>query len=192
MRGASVAIDSPNTTRDQTDPRPQDSQLIDQPADRCYWLSGRTRPAGPERLTQADAKSKRHWERSQEAFGPIRCFRQPVHDLAASLAITQLLVSLLYGLTPTDPATFALVAIGLVTATVVACRGRRASRLHPMTPVRLEQVPRMRFVKFRQRVTELVGGEPSVSYRATVSHRDHFAHKFNVTMSSENCVLESR
>ena len=60
--------------------------------------------------------------------------------LAASLAITRLLASLLYGLTPTDPATFALVAIGLVTVTLVACLlpARRASRLDPMTALRLE------------------------------------------------------
>ena len=60
--------------------------------------------------------------------------------LAASLAITRLLASLLYGLTPTDPATFALVAIGLVTVTLVACLlpARRASRLDPMMALRLE------------------------------------------------------
>jgi putative ABC transport system permease protein len=60
--------------------------------------------------------------------------------LAASLAITRLLASLLYGLTPTDPATFVLVAIGLVTVTLVACLlpARRASRLDPMTALRLE------------------------------------------------------
>ena len=60
--------------------------------------------------------------------------------LAASLAITRLLTSLLYGLTPTDPATFVMVAVGLGTVTLVACLlpTRRASRLDPMTALRLE------------------------------------------------------
>ena len=60
--------------------------------------------------------------------------------LAAALAITRLLTSLLYGLTPTDPATFVMVAVGLGTVTLAACLlpARRASRLDPMTALRLE------------------------------------------------------
>ena len=60
--------------------------------------------------------------------------------LATAFAMTRLLSSLLYGLAPTDPATFAVVAVGLVTLTLVACflPARRASRIDPMRVLRLE------------------------------------------------------
>ncbi len=60
--------------------------------------------------------------------------------LAAAFAMMRLLASLLYGLTPSDPVTFSVVAVGLVTVTLLACYlpARRASRIDPMTALRLE------------------------------------------------------
>ena len=57
-----------------------------------------------------------------------------------SFALTRYVQSLLYGITPTDPATFAVVALVVVLATIsaMAVPTRRALRIDPMTALRSE------------------------------------------------------
>jgi ABC-type antimicrobial peptide transport system permease subunit len=58
--------------------------------------------------------------------------------MAASFAVARLIASLLYGTTPTDPATFAGMAVLLCAVASVAgyIPARRASRIDPMTALR--------------------------------------------------------
>jgi predicted permease len=60
--------------------------------------------------------------------------------LAASLFVTRLLQSQLYGVTTSDPFTYALTAAILVTVTLLACYvpARRAARIDPMEALRYE------------------------------------------------------
>ena len=60
--------------------------------------------------------------------------------LAASLALTRLLSSLLFGVSATDPASFAGVLLLVATASFLACfiPARRAMRVDPMIALRHE------------------------------------------------------
>ena len=60
--------------------------------------------------------------------------------IAAALAASRLISSLLYGIRPDDPATVASVSIGLVAAALLACYlpARRAMRVDPMAALRYE------------------------------------------------------
>ena len=60
--------------------------------------------------------------------------------LIAALALTRVLRSLLFGVSPADPLTYAVISMVLALAAFAACwlPARRAARLEPMTALRHE------------------------------------------------------
>lgn len=60
--------------------------------------------------------------------------------MAAAVLLTQVIRSLLWGITPADPITFAAVSAALVATALIACYfpARRALKIDPIVALRIE------------------------------------------------------
>jgi len=60
--------------------------------------------------------------------------------LAGAIGLTRLMVSFLFGVTPTDALTLATVSVGLVLVALIACciPARRATKVDPLVALRCE------------------------------------------------------
>jgi ABC-type antimicrobial peptide transport system, permease component len=103
----------------------------------AYWVSRRTREIGVRVVLGAE---RRDVMKMILAQGMRTVFAGLTVGFAASLALTRAVKALLFGVTVTDPATFAGLVVLLVATAVLACYipARRATRLDPVVALRYE------------------------------------------------------
>jgi putative ABC transport system permease protein len=102
-----------------------------------YSVAQRTREIGVRVALGADEKSIL---RTVAGRGMTLTLLGIAIGLAAALGLTRVLTSLLVGVRPTDPLTFAAIVLILATVALLACYlpARRATRVHPVVALRSE------------------------------------------------------
>jgi putative ABC transport system permease protein len=103
----------------------------------AYHVSQRTREIG---LRMALGATTANILRSALRHGMALAALGLTIGILLSLAATRVLGSWLYGVTSTDPATFAAVSLLLLVVTLLACYipARRATKVDPMVALRYE------------------------------------------------------
>lgn len=102
-----------------------------------YSLTLRTREIG---LRMALGAQHREVQMLMLKQGMLLTLIGTVIGIAGALALTRLMSSLLFGVKPTDPATFTVIGLFLMMVALIACYlpARRATRIDPMIALRAE------------------------------------------------------
>ena len=102
-----------------------------------YEVTRRTRELG---IRMALGAQRRDLMRLVVRHGLMLALTGAIIGIGASMAVTRLMTTMLYGVRPNDPATFASVSILLVCVAFAACAipARRAMRIDPMVALREE------------------------------------------------------